>query len=101
MGSGFPQEPGIPLEYLKLASMTADSVCPKPSRISSPVCSLNIRKTSAFNASPAVVQLTRELKSYASRFSLIRKRYIVGGAQKVVILYFASSGRISVGVNLP
>jgi len=50
--------------------------------------------TSGFRASPAVVAWCTELKSYLEMSSLMSIRYIVGGAQNVVIPYFANIGRI-------
>ena len=61
------------------------SVWPKPSMIRSPVSFSNCRNTSGFMASPAVVARWTEEKSYWLRSCLIIIRYMVGGAQKVVM----------------
>ena len=61
----------------------------------SPVASRKRLKTSGFMASPAVEACLIELKSYLLRSSLMKKRYIVGGAQKVVIWYLANIGMMS------
>jgi hypothetical protein len=50
-----------------------------------PVLFRNCSKTSGFTASPAVEACLMELRSYLRRSSLMKKRYIVGGAQKVVM----------------
>ena len=74
---------------------TVVSVWPKPSMMERPVASRKRLKTSGFMASPAVEACLMELKSYLLRSCLMKKRYMVGGAQKVVMLYFLNMGMIS------
>ena len=59
-----------------------------------PVARLNCVNTSGFSASPAVVAWCTDEKSYFEMSSFMSMRYIVGGAQKVVMPYFANIGRI-------
>ena len=47
-----------------------------------------------------MVAWVMEDKSYLLKSSLMKKRYMVGGAQKVVMWYFANRGSSSEGVNL-
>ena len=76
------------------------SVWPKPSISVRPVARFHCSNTSGFNASPAVVEYSMEDRSYLERSSLIKNRYMVGGAQKVVMWYLANMGRMSWASNL-
>ena len=71
------------------------SVWPKASMMDRPVAFLNRLNTSGFSASPAVHAQWMLLRSYFEMSSRIRKRYMVGGAQKVLMLYLANIGRMS------
>ena len=88
-------EPTLCALPIRLAMESVVSVWPKPSISLRPVRRSNWRNTSGFIASPAVVARLTEEKSYSERSCLIIMRYMVGGAQKVVMRYFANSGRMS------
>ena len=60
-----------------------------------PVVFLKMLNTSGFSASPAVLAQWMLDRSYFEMSSRIRKRYMVGGAQKVVMLYLANIGSMS------
>ncbi len=94
-----PREPIFEALPLKLPIITVDSDWPKPSIIEIPVAFLNWLNTSGFSASPAMEACLMEDRSNLERSSRIKNRYMVGGAQKVVMLYFLNMGRMSPGSN--
>ena len=94
-GLGLPMEPTFGVVPAKLPSTSVVSVWPKASMMDRPVVFLNRLNTSGFSASPAVHAVWMLLRSYLEMSSRIRKRYMVGGAQNVVMLYFANIGRMS------
>ena len=98
-GVGFPIEPGLGSIPIRFPTVRVVSVCPKPSISFSPVRFLNVLKTSGLRASPAMVACSIDDRSYFERSSLMKNLYIVGGAQKVVILYFLNMGRILPALN--
>ena len=75
------------------------SVWPKPSIILWPVCFRNWLNTSGFSASPAMVQCLSVEKSYWERSSRMKKRYMVGGAQNVVMPNCLKSGMMSAALK--
>ncbi len=95
IGLGLPMEPGFGVMPMKLPTVSVVSVWPKPSMMEMPVASRKRVKTSGFMASPAMLAWRMEERSYLERSSLMKYRYMVGGAQNVVIWYFAKSGRMS------
>ena len=76
--------PGFGSIHGMVATVRVVSVCPKPSIRRMPVSFLKVSNTAGFNASPAMVQYCRWLRSYFVRSSWMRKRKIVGGAQSDV-----------------
>ena len=66
--------PGLGVMPAKVPTVRVVSVWPKASMMETPVASLKRLKTSGFMASPAVLALRRELRSYRLRSSRIRKR---------------------------
>ena len=77
-------EPGLGTACVRLATVSGVSVWPKPSKMVSPVCSFQKSNRSGLSASPAVVQYTSVLKSWASTSACIIMRYMVGGQHSVV-----------------
>ena len=75
------------------------SVWPNASRMRRPVAFSNWVKTSGLRASPAVAACLIVERSNLERSSLMKNRYIVGGAQKVVMLYCLNIGRMSSAEN--
>ena len=99
-GLGMPIEPVLGTVPTGLYTVRVVSVWPKPSISVRPVARFHCSNTSGFNASPAVVEYSMEDKSYLLKSSLIKNRYMVGGAQKVVMWYFANMGKMSWASNL-
>ena len=93
-------EPGIGSNHWKLASITEDSLWPKPSQSFNPVSSYHLRKTSGFNGSPAMQQCLMQDRSNWVTSSWSINRYMVGGAQKVVTWYLVIILRRFKGMNL-
>ena len=87
--------PTLGLVPMRLPIITVVSDWPKPSMRLRPVTFLNWWNTSGFRASPAMVACSMLLRSYWEMSCLMSMRYMVGGAQKVVILYLANMGRMS------
>ena len=93
-------EPGLGTVPTGFKMVRVVSVWPKPSIKERPVARFHCSKTSGFKASPAVVEYSMELRSYLLKSSLMKNRYMVGGAQKVVMWYLANIGRMSWASNL-
>ena len=88
-------EPTLGLMPTRLPIITVVSLWPKPSIRLRPVAFWNWWKTSGLRASPAMVACSMLLRSYWLISCLMSIRYMVGGAQKVVIWYWANMGRMS------
>ena len=90
-----PMDPTLGRIPTRLPIITVVSLWPKPSMRLSPVAFWNWWNTSGFRASPAMVACCTLLRSYWLRSCLMSIRYMVGGAQKVVMRYLANMGRMS------
>ena len=88
-------EPSLGVMPTVLATSTVPSLWPKPSMMERPVASWNLRNTSGFRASPAVVMCLTVDRSYFMMSWRIIMRSMVGGAQKVVMPYLPNMGRMS------
>ncbi len=100
-GMGRPMEPGLGSMHGSVAICSVVSVWPYPSWMGSPVAAFQSWNTLSFSSSPAVVQWRSFERSKADRSCRTRKRYTVGGAQKVVTAWSASTPSRAAGSNLP
>lgn len=77
MEPAFSSWPGL------LATCTAVSVCPKPSRMVTPHSRRTVSMTSGFSGSPAATTSRGRVRNWP-RSAWISMRHTVGGAQKLV-----------------
>ena len=91
----------LDIRYLKMARIWAENSYCVRRQVGALIVKDKMIISDGYNGTPSGFEnICENDMAYFDKSSLIKKRYIVGGAQKVVMPYFANMGRMSSEWNL-